>query len=107
MPPFRIHNPRVRSNRVLIRTVKGQTILVPVAEPILLASKPKKKISMSQIKQVIQLLQQSKDKNLTSLLGGLPVQDDEDVDVDEIESEGEIEVVDEIEEGEEVLIIEL
>jgi Ser-tRNA(Ala) deacylase AlaX len=116
MPPFRIHNPKIRSNRVLIRTVKGQTVVVPYSavstDPIVtLPVKPKKKISMSQIKQVIQLLQQSKNKNLSALLAG-GAADDEDVEIDELSESGsevEIEDVDDIEEGEkeEVLIIDL
>lgn len=113
MPPFRIHNPKIRSNRVLIRTVKGQTVIVPFpvsTDPIVtLPVKPKKKISMSQIKQVIQLLQQSKNKNLSALLAG--TEGDEDVEIDELsESGSEVEIEDlDIEEGEkeEVLIIDL
>jgi Ser-tRNA(Ala) deacylase AlaX len=115
MPPFRIHNPKIRSNRVLIRTVKGQTVVVPYTavstDPVvILPVKPKKKISMSQIKQVIQLLQQSKNKNLSALLAG-GAEGDEDVEIDELSDSGsdvEIEDVD-IEEGEkeEVLFIDL
>ena len=126
MPQFRIHNPRNRSDRVLIRMVHTKPTvhtqhLAPVVEaPVVVAEKPKKKkISMRHIQEILKLLQKTKNKDVTKLLtsnlqGLLSQQDDEEVDVDEVEeneSEVEIEEVDnedEMKEGDEdVLIIDL
>lgn len=120
MPPFRIHNPKIRSARVLIRTTKGRDVSSDVYETssspaaVILPVKAKKKISMRQIQQVIELLQKSKNKNLNDLLQkGISTEDDQDVEIDELSeagSEFSIEDIDEIKEGDEdekdVLIIE-
>ena len=131
MPQFRMHNPRNRSDRVLIRMVHNKNVLTtqqpyhgavsaaPIVVTQAVVDKPKKKkISMKHIQEILKLLQQSKNKNVTKLLtsnlkGLMSQQDDEDVDIDEVEEESEVEIEevegdeDVNEEDEDVLIIDL
>ena len=110
MPPFRIHQTRIRPERILVRLQQGKYILssqlaqqqatdalnpqiavatVAVTVPVV---KPKNVISLKQIKQIIGLLQNSNHKQLSKMLSPelsslLSIQD-EDVDkVEELEEE--------------------
>ena len=130
MPQFRIHNPRNRSDRVLIRMVHNKNVLTTqqpyqsapavavVVVPAVVDKPKKKKISMKHIQEIVKLLQQSKNKNITKLLtsnlkGLLSQQDDDDVEIDEVEEESEVEIEevegdeDVNENDEDVLIIDL
>ena len=132
MPQFRIHNPRNRSDRVLIRMVHNKNVLttqqpyqsapvavvVPTVVPAVVDKPNKKKISMRHIQEIVKLLQQSMNKNITKLLtsnlkGLLSQQDDDDVEIDEVEEESEVEIEevegdeDVNENDEDVLIIDL
>jgi len=130
MPTFRIHNPRNRSDRVLIRMIRSanNTIIplppaatsgfsvasAPVASPAgtSVSVKSKKKVSLQQIQEILKLLQKTKNKDLISLLSssiaGLV---DEDIDIDDTSEQEEVQVEevkeDEVEEDEDVLVIEL
>ena len=75
MPPFRIHQTRIRPERILIRLTQGKYILasqlpqvVPVVEEVKEKEKPKNVISLKQIKQIISLLQQTSHKDLSKML---------------------------------------
>lgn len=128
MPTFRIHNPKNRSDRVLIRltrTAQGAFIPpspcatsglpppAPAAVPGTSVSvKSKKKVSLQQIQEILKLLQKTKNKDLVALLSssiaGL-VDDELDIDDTSPEEEVELEEVpeDEAEDDEDVLVIEL
>lgn len=130
MPTFRIHNPRNRSDRVLIRLARSsQNVFVPLppaataglpsaASPSAASPsatsvtvKSKKKVSLQQIQEILKLLQKTKNKDLITLLSssiaGLV---DEDLDIDDASVEEEVhveEVPEEEENDEDVLVIEL
>lgn len=131
MPTFRIHNPRNRSDRVLIRLTKSsQSAFVPpppcstsglpntpspnTPSPsgTSVSVKSKKKVSIQQIQEILTLLQKTKNKDLISLLSssiaGLV---DEDIDIDDTSEPEEVHVEevkeDEVEEDEDVLVIEV
>jgi hypothetical protein len=131
MPTFRIHNPRNRSDRVLIRMIRSanNTIIplppaatsgfsatatspVPAPAGTSVSVKSKKKVSLQQIQEILKLLQKTKNKDLISLLSssiaGLV---DEDIDIDDTSEQEEVHVEEvkeeEVEEDEDVLVIEL
>jgi hypothetical protein len=130
MPTFRIHNPRNRSDRVLIRMIRSANNTItplppaatsgfsPAAVPApavagtTVSVKSKKKVSLQQIQEILKLLQKTKNKDLISLLSssiaGLV---DEDIDIDDASEQEEVQVEevkeDEVEEDEDVLVIEL
>ena len=130
MPTFRIHNPRNRSDRVLIRMIRSanNTIIplppaatsgfAPVVAPVpetagtTVSVKSKKKVSLQQIQEILKLLQKTKNKDLISLLSssiaGLV---DEDIDIDDTSEQEEVHVEEvkeeEVEDDEDVLVIEL
>lgn len=127
MPTFRIHNPRNRSDRVLIRlTRSAMSAFVPpppsatsglplastVTEGTTVSVKSKKKVSLQQIQEILKLLQKTKNKDLVSLLSasiaGL-VEDEVDIDDTSVEEEVQVEEVqeEEAEEDDDVLVIEL
>jgi hypothetical protein len=132
MPPFRIHQTRIRPERILVRLQQGKYILssqlaqqqatdsIPSAAVANVAvantvAKPKNVISLKQIKQIIGLLQNSNHKQLSKMLSPelstlLSIQD-EDVDkVEELEEDVEnVENVDELEldDDEDLLIIDV
>lgn len=128
MPPFRIHQTRIRPERILIRLTQGKYILasqIPlivasveaspspdaaVAQPVV--EKKKNIISLKQIKQIIGLLQKSSHKNLSKMLtpelNELLSIEDEEVDKvedtdEEVESESELDLDDD----EDLLIIDV
>jgi hypothetical protein len=80
MPPFRIHQTRVRPERILIRLLQGRYIIpsqAPTSVPAVVPQvatvipEPEKKkttITLKQIKEIIILLQKSEHKNLEKLL---------------------------------------
>ena len=125
MPTFRIHNPRNRSDRVLIRLTKSsQSAFVPPPPSATsglpntpstgtsVSVKSKKKVSIQQIQEILKLLQKTKNKDLITLLSssiaGLV---DEDIDIDDTSEPEEVQVEevkeDEVEEDEDVLVIEV
>ena len=99
MPPFRIHQTRVRPERILIRLLQGRYVIpsqVPVIVPAVASpveEKVEKKqttITLKQIKDIIILLQKSDHKNLDKLLPEdlkalLTLDEDKVDDVDESE----------------------
>ena len=126
MPPFRIHQTRIRPERILIRLTQGKYVLasqipliVPSVEPSPssdvvqpVVEKKKNIISLKQIKQIIGLLQKSSHKNLSKMLtpelNELLSIDDTDVDKvedtdEEVESESELDLDDD----EDLLIIDV
>jgi hypothetical protein len=130
MPPFRIHQTRIRPERILVRLQQGKYVLAsqlpllnaPATESNVAIPKdtaqPKSKnvISLKQIKQIIGLLQQSNHKQLSKMLSPeltslLSIQD-EDVDkveeevVEEVEEENNIDDL-ELDEDEDLLIIDV
>lgn len=134
---FRIHNPKKRSERVLIKMVSNRPAdpsqilaatpadsTTPVA-PVMttMSVKSKKKISISQLQEILKLVQKSKNKDLLKVLSsslvGL-IEDDADVDIDEVDeieedgNEAEEVKVEEVshvsdneEDDEDVLVIEI
>lgn len=84
MPPtFRIHQTKTKPERILIRLLQGRYIIpsIPTPVPIQVSSekpstitektvteKKKNSISVKQIKQIILLLQQTQQKNISKLL---------------------------------------
>jgi hypothetical protein len=129
MPTFRIHNPKNRSDRVLIRlTRSSQNAFIPpppsatsglplppavaVTEGTSVSVKSKKKVSIQQIQEILKLLQKTKNKDLITLLSsslaGL-VDDEIDIDDTSVEEEVQVEEVkeEEVEEDDDVLVIEL
>jgi hypothetical protein len=128
MPTFRIHNPRNRSDRVLIRLTRtsqggfippspSATIGLPPpsqaasSDGTTVSVKSKKKVSLQQIQEILKLLQKTKNKDLISLLSSsLAGLVDDDIDIDDTSSEEEVhveEVKEEETEDEDVLVIEL
>jgi|LauGreDrversion4_2_1035121.scaffolds.fasta_scaffold19246_5 hypothetical protein len=129
MPTFRIHNPRNRSDRVLIRLTRSSQgafippppsatmgLPPPAALPASSAGtsvslKSKKKVSLQQIQEILKLLQKTKNKDIIALLSSkLAGLVDDDVDIDDTTEEEEVQVeeVPETEaEEEDVLVIEL
>lgn len=128
MPPFRIHQTRVRPERILVRLQQGKYILAsqqPLIVPAVAAQaavaapapapveeKPKKVISLKQIKQIIGLLQQSQHKNISKLLSPeianlLTLNDQQADSVDEPESESDEPVLEDLEDDEDLLIIDV
>lgn len=136
MPTFRIHNPRNRSDRVLIRlTRSAQSAFIPPPPsatsglPLPTAAtaaasaagvggtsvsvKSKKKVSLQHIQEILKLLQKTKNKDLIALLSSsLAGLVDEDIDIDDTsaaEEEVHVEEVkeEEVAEDEDVLVIEL
>lgn len=131
MPTFRIHNPRNRSDRVLIRLTRSTqgafippppsaTIgLPPPAQAAVSSSdgttvsvKSKKKVSLQQIQEILKLLQKTKNKDLISLLSSsLAGLVDDDIDIDDASPEEDVQVEEvkeeETEDDEDVLVIEL
>lgn len=131
MPTFRIHNPKNRSDRVLIRLTRsahsssafvpppphstvGLPSAAPASEGTSVSVKSKKKVSIHQIQEILKLLQKTKNKDLLSLLSasieGLA---DDDVDIDDtssVEEEVQVEEVEDtenVDDDEDVLVIEL
>lgn len=128
MPPFRIHQTRVRPERILVRLQQGKYILasqqplivpavatqaaVAAPAPAPVEEKPKKVISLKQIKQIIGLLQQSQHKNISKLLSPeianlLTLNDQQADSVDEPESESDEPVLEDLEDDEDLLIIDV
>ena len=128
MPPFRIHQTRVRPERILVRLQQGKYILAsqqPLIVPAVAAQaavaapapapveeKPKKVISLKQIKQIISLLQQSQHKNISKLLSPeianlLTLNDQQADSVDEPESESDEPVLEDLDDDEDLLIIDV
>ena len=118
MPPFRIHQTRIRPERILIRLTQGKYILasqlpqvVPVVEEVKEKEKPKNVISLKQIKQIISLLQQTSHKDLSKMLtpelSSLLSINDENV--DKVEEEDDEEVKEEVydDDDDELLIIDV
>lgn len=133
---FRIHNPKKRSDRVLIKVTSIRPsvepvpiaalpgIVAPVPEPVgtTMSVKSKKKISIKQLQEILKLVQKSKNRDLLKLLSssleGL-VDEDADVDIDDVdeaqednEEEVKVEEVTHVEDNEEeddedVLVIEI
>jgi hypothetical protein len=81
MPPFRIHQTKIKPERILIRLLQGRIVLPTIVQGVPLStqspvneseSKPPEKksktISLKQIKQLVLLLQQTQQKNVTTLL---------------------------------------
>ena len=125
MPTFRIHNPRNRSDRVLIRMIRSanNTIIplppaatagfsAPAPAGTTVSVKSKKKVSLQHIQEILKLLQKTKNKDLITLLSssisGLV---DEDIDIDDTSEQEEVQVEeikeDEVEEDDDVLVIEI
>lgn len=127
MPTFRIHNPKNRSDRVLIRLTRSSQsaftppppsatsglphVVEPVTEGTSVSVKSKKKVSIQQIQEILKLLQKTKNKDLITLLSSsLAGLVDEDIDIDDTSVEEEVqveEVKEEEDEDEDVLVIEL
>jgi hypothetical protein len=129
--PFRIHQTRIRPERILVKLIKGLYIIPSYnannvnsnantntnantnANTNVDVSSKKNVISMKQIKQVIKLLQSSEHKNLKQLLSPELKQllsvSNEDMDVIDEEEEEEIEIEESKsdEEDEDVLIIDV
>jgi hypothetical protein len=131
---FRIHNPKKRSDRVLIKMTNlrpsSESVVqpslpgaVPAAsvEPVTMSVKSKKKISLKQLQEILKLVQKSKNRDLLKLLSsslaGL-VDEDAEVDIDDVEENEEEEEdvkVEEVthvednedEDDEDVLVIEI
>ena len=122
--PFRIHQTRTRPERILVKLVQGRYIIphhvpsvvpevtpavaVPVAVPVV----KQKSIKLSDIKKIIQLLQNSEHKNLTQLLPNdlktLLSVSHEEMDTVEDEEEPEVDVdVAEEDDDDDVLIIDV
>jgi hypothetical protein len=126
MPPFRIHQTRIRPERILVRLTQGKYVLasqIPLIVPSVEASvspdavvqpvseKKKNIISLKQIKQIIGLLQKSSHKNLSKMLTPelnelLSIQDE---DVDKVEEDEEVESESELDldDDEDLLIIDV
>jgi len=82
MPPFRIHQTRSKPERILIKITKGQFVLssqlaainpvpavaTPQLTPEVKEKKKEKVISLKQIKQMVLLLQQTQQKNISKML---------------------------------------
>jgi hypothetical protein len=115
MPPFRIHQTRVRPERILIKLIQGKYIIpayvapVPVEVAAAPAPVPKKAttISLKQIKQIVALLQTSEHKDLSKLLSPeikelLNMDEDKVDEVEEVEEHEDEELDDE-----DVLIIDV
>lgn len=101
---FRIHNPKKRSDRVLIKmtNLRPSTESIPVSlpgavpsvssEPVgtTMSVKSKKKISIKQLQEILKLVQKSKNRDLLKLLStslaGL-VDEDAEVDIDDVEED--------------------
>ncbi len=128
MPTFRIHNPKNRSDRVLIRLTRSsqgafippppsatmglppQLSATPASSGTSVSVKSKKKVSLQQIQEILKLLQQTKNKDLITLLSSsLAGLVDDEIDIDDVnEEEVKVEEVPETEvEDEDVLVIEL
>lgn len=126
MPPFRIHQTRIRPERILIRLTQGKYILasqIPlivasveaspspdasVAQPVV--EKKKNIISLKQIKQIIGLLQKSSHKNLSKMLTPelnelLSIEDEEVDKVEDTDEEVESEL--DLDDDEDLLIIDV
>jgi hypothetical protein len=116
MPPFRIHQTRVRPERILIKLIQGKYIIpayvapVPVEVAAAPAPVPKKAttISLKQIKQIVALLQTSEHKDLSKLLSP-EIKELLNMDEDKVDEVEEVEEVEEHEEldDEDVLIIDV
>jgi hypothetical protein len=131
-PTFRIHNPKKRSDRILIKMVnirpQDSSLLpnqvpsasIPAAPVPVMSVKSKKKVSIAQLQEILKLVQKSKNKDLLKVLSASLidlVEDDAEVDIDEVEevSDNEEEVkVEEVshsedneEDDEDVLVIEI
>jgi hypothetical protein len=126
MPPFRIHQTRIRPERILVRLSQGKYVLasqVPLIVPsvesvdasvkqnLKVESKPKNVISLKQIKQIIGLLQHSSHKNLAKMLSPelnalLSIQDEDVDNVEDAEEESDADEL-ELDEDEDLLIIDV
>jgi len=116
--PFRIHQTRTRPERILVKLVQGRYIIpqhvpyvVPEVTPnVVVPAAKQKSIKLSDIKKIIQLLQNSEHKNLTQLLPNdlktLLSVSHEEMDTVEDEEDTEVDVAEE-DDDDDVLIIDV
>jgi len=107
MPPFRIHQTRIRPERILIKLIQGKYIIpqyvapileqppVPVSVPEKETESKKTTISLKQIKLILSLLQKSENKDISKLLSPelkdlLSMDEDKVDDVETMEEDFEV-----------------